>query len=238
MKPNSQRKFIAGWVAIPVIGALLLPTALSTPVLAVQDVMLQTMNGKIVTGIVDDQTGTGTLGTRVYPGRFLSNFLASNPGFFGLRTGDATVPPGAAGFPSNHDVNFDLLPMTVYASSSNLFYWDGSNANGGVFDISDVDFVVPTGLSWSVFDDNANLFSVGGTDQVVPGGVIDRTSADVWDDGIDSGPIHTHLALQLSDNDGNSGTSPPAGVYMISWRVRSVGFDTSDPFFYVFRTSN
>jgi hypothetical protein len=46
------------------------------------------------------------------------------------------------------------------------------------------------------------------------------------------------MALQLSDNDGYSGTSPPGGVYMISWRAQSLGFENSDSFFFVFRTSN
>ncbi len=237
MRYNSQRKLITGWAAVSIVGTIALAGAIPAPALAVQDVMLQTVSGKVVTGVVDDQTAVGTLGTRVYPGQFLSNFLASNPGFFGFRTGDANIAAGASGFPANHDVNFDLLPMTVYSNSSNLFYWDGSNANGGVFDMSDVSFLVPSGLTWSVLDDNSSWFSVNANDHFVPGGVIDRTSADVWPDGIDSGSIHNHMALQLSDNDGNSGTSPPAGVYMISWHARSAGFDTSDPSFFVFRTS-
>jgi hypothetical protein len=238
MKTNSQPKFIARSPALLVIAALWLVSAMPTLCLAAQDVMLQTMNGKIVTGLVDDLTGMGTLGTRVYSGQFLTNFLASNPGFFGLRTGDASIPPGAAGFRSNHDINFDLLPMTIGSVWSNLYFWDGSDANGGTFDVSDVQFVIPAGISWNVLDDNSNWFSVNGTDQLVTGGVIDRTSADVWPDGIDSGAIHNHMALQLSDNDGNSGTSPAQGIYMIAWQARSSGYETSDPFFFVFRTSN
>jgi hypothetical protein len=238
MKSNLNSKSIARAAALPVIAALWLVAAMPTPCLAAQDVMLQTVNGKIVTGVVDDLTGMGTLGTRVYPGQFLTNFLASNPGFFGLRTGDASIPAGATGFPSTHDVGFDLLPMTIDSVSSNLFYWDGSDSNGGALDVSDVHFLVPAGISWSVLDDNSNWFTVSGTDQFVPGGVIDRTSADVWPDGIDSGSIHNHMALQLRDSDSDSATSPAQGIYMLAWQARSTRFETSDPFFFVFRTSN
>jgi hypothetical protein len=238
MRLNLKTKWIARSSASSVITALWLVSATPTPCLAAQDVMLQTVNGRIVTGVVDDLTGMGTLGTRVYAGQFLTNFLASNPGFFGLRTGDASIPPGAQGFPSIHDVNFDLLPMTIGSLSSNLYYWNGSDANGGTFEVTDVQFMVPTGISWNVLDDNSNWFSVNGTDQLVTGGVIDRTSTDVWPDGIDSGAIHNHMALQLSDNDGNSGTSPAQGIYMISWQARSSGLETSEPFLFVFRTSN
>jgi hypothetical protein len=238
MTANSSRALIACRLILPIVAAAWLVVASPTRAVAVQDVMLQTVEDKIVTGVVDDVTGMGTLGTRVYAGQFLMNFLASSPGFFGLRTGAAGIPPGAVGFPSNHDVNFDLLPMTIGSVSSNLYYWNGDNADGGPFETSDVHFVVPAGLTWRVLDDNANWFAVDGTDQHVPGGVIDRTSADVWPDGIDSGSIHNHMALQLSDNDGNSGSSPAQGVYLIAWQARSAGFEDSDPFFFVFRTSS
>jgi hypothetical protein len=220
--------------------ALLLSAVMSTNAAAVEDVMLQTMGGKIVTGLVDDQTGVGTLGTRVYGRQFQlvsGSFRASNPGFFGLRTADPRMPSGAAGFSANHDLSFDLLPMTNTDLSSNLFYWDGSDANGGEVDISDVNFVVPTaGVSWTQFDDNFSPYTVNATNQLVPGGLIDRTSTDIWADGIDSGTFHSHLAMLVNDSDGNSSTTPPAGIYLISWQARSMGFEASDPFFFVMRS--
>jgi len=206
---------------------------------AVQDILLQTLNGRIATGIVDDQSGMGTLEQRVYGGHFQlvsGNFRASNPGFFGLRSGDANMPSGASGFPSQHDVSFDLLPMSIGLVSSNLFYWDGSDVNGGGIDLTDVDFIVPTDVYWDVFDANFAPSTVSGADQLVSGGLIQRTSTDIWPDGIDSGTIHKHLALQVRDNDGNPDTAAPAGVYLISWQVRSAGFETSKPFFFVHRT--
>jgi hypothetical protein len=218
--------------------ALLLSAVLFTNAAAVQDVMLQTMGDKIITGIIDDQSGVGTLGTRVYGRHFQlvsGTFRASNPGFFGLRTGDPGIPSGADGFPANHDVNFDLLPMTNEDVSSNLFYWDGSDANGGGIDLSDVSFVVPAaGVSWTQFDDTFSPYTVNGTDQLVPGGLIDRSSADIWADGIDSGMIHAHLAMLVNDSDNS--TTPPEGIYLISWQARSMSFVTSAPFFFVMRS--
>ena len=224
-----------GWSAI---ASLVLAATLSSDALAVQDVLLQTTDGKIVTGIVDDQTGVGTLGTRVYRRNFLSNYRALDPGFFGLATGNPNIPPGAAGFPANQNVNFDLLPMEIAGVTSNLFYWNGSDVDGNGLDPTDVRFVPSPIVDWEVFDANFNRFAADGTDQFVPGGLIQKTSADIDpSDGIDTGSLHKHLVLQLNDNDGNPGTTPPAGVYMIAWQVRSVGFETSDPFVFVHRTS-
>jgi hypothetical protein len=220
--------------------ALLLSVVYSTKAAAVEDIMLQIAGEKIVTGIVDDQTGVGTLRTRVYGRQFQlvsGSFRASNPGFFGLRTGDPGMPPGALGFPADHDINFDLLPMTIDDVSSNLFYWDGSDANGGGVDVSDVNFVAPTtGVSWTQFDDTFSPYVAAGTDQFVTAGLIDRTSADIWPDAFDSGTFHAHLAMLVNDSDSNSGTQPPAGIYMIAWQARSVGFETSDPFFLAMRS--
>jgi hypothetical protein len=218
----------------------LLATVPATQVLAQHsDVLLQTVDGKIVTGAANYDNNTWTLGTQVYRRHFLSNFRSSDPGFTGFAFGNPNLPSGASGFPSNHNVNFDLLPMTIGQSVSNLFYWDGNDLGGDGLDLSDVTFVVPSGIAWDVFDENFSLYSATGIDQPVPGGLIQTTSADINpQDGVDSGAIHNHLVLQLSDNDGNSNTTPPAGVYMIAWQARSVGFETSDPFLFVHRTSN
>ncbi|MCC7476668.1 MAG: hypothetical protein IT425_14865 [Pirellulales bacterium] len=219
--------------------ALLIVCVAPSSSLAVDDVLLQTMNGKIVTGIVDDNSFFGTLGDRVHRSQFLSNFRSANPGFVSLATGSATMPPGAGGFPSNHNVYFDLVPMTVGSVVSNLFFWNGADSNGGGLALEDVQFVLPqSGLTWDVIDKNFDLFATNASDQLIPGGLIDTTSADIDPfDGIDTGAIHKHLILQLSDNDGNAGTSPPAGAYMIALRARATGFDNSDPFVFVLRTS-
>jgi hypothetical protein len=221
-----------------VFALLMLAAVLSSDAMALQDVLLQTVDGKIATGIVDDQTSVGTLGTRVYRRNFLSNYRASDPGFFGLATGNPNLPPGAAGFPANHNVNFDLLPMEIGDILSNLYFWDGSDLGGDGLDLADVQFVPPPTVDWEVYDADFNLFAADGTSQFVPGGLIQKTSADVDPfDGIDTGAIHKHLVLQLNNSDDNSGTTPPAGVYMIALQIRSEGFETSDPIVFVHRTS-
>ncbi len=78
--------------------ALLVAIAVQ-PALAVDDVLLQTVAGKIVTGVVDDNSFVGSLGLRVHKHQFLSNFRSANPGFVSLATGSATVPPGRRAFP-------------------------------------------------------------------------------------------------------------------------------------------
>jgi hypothetical protein len=220
------------------VGAFLLVAVFCQTAAAVDDVLLQTTAGKIVTGVVDDNTFMGTLGERVHRQQFLSNFRSANPGFVSLATGSPSMPAGAHGFPSNHDVSFDLLPMAIGQVASNLFYWDGNDMNGNGLSLSDVNFTVPAGVSWDVFDADFNVFSVNGTNQLVPGGLIQQTSSDIDPfDGVNTGAIHKHLVLQLSDNDGNPNTSPAQGVYMIAWQARSVGFETSDPFLFVLRTA-
>jgi hypothetical protein len=224
-------------LAIALAGPII-AVACCPPVAAVDDVLLQTMKGQIVTGIVDDQTSLGTLGTRVFPQQFLSNFRSANPGFFSLATGNPNLPPSVEGFPSNHDVSFDLLPMTAGLVSSNLLYWDCSDLDGDGLELDDVNFVRPLGMVWEVFDANFSMYTADGTDELVPGGLIQRTSSDIDPlDGIDTGSIHKHLALQLRDDDGNLDTSPAQGIYMIAWQARSAGFETSDPFLFVLRTS-
>jgi len=228
----------AGWrqIAIRCAAAIYVVAALGGPAAAVEDVLLQTVDGQIVTGIVEDTTFEGSLGTRVHRGQFLSNLRSANPGFAALPTGSPSLPPDVQGFPSNHDVNFDLVPMTIDCVVSNLFYWDGSDLGEEGLDFSDVKFVVPEETTWEVFDANFDQFAADGSDQLIPGGLIARTSADIDPfDGVDRGMIHKHLVLQLS----GAGSSAPSaeGVYLITWQARSAGFATSEPFFFVHRTS-
>jgi hypothetical protein len=216
--------------------ALVLAAQLAARTFAAEDVMLQTIGGKIVTGIIDDGSGEGTLGTRVYRGNFLSNFRAANPGFFGLTSVSPNLPPGASGFPSNHDIYFDLLPMKVGNLKSNLLFWDGADLGGNGLGLEDVQFSVPADVNWEVRDD----FNIGhfanGSDQLVIGGRIDATSSDTNPgDGIDTGMLHKHLALLL--NSTTEGGMPAAGVYVLAWQSRAAGFETSDPFVFVHRTS-
>lgn len=216
--------------------ALVLAVQFAAATLAAEDVMLQTIDGKIVSGVVDDGSGEGTLGTRVYRGNFLSNFRTANPGFFALTSVSPNLPPGASGFPSNHDIYFDLLPMKVGNLKSNLLFWGGADVGGDGLSLEDVQFSVPVDVNWEVRDD----FNIGhfanGSDQQVTGGRIDATSSDTNPgDGIDTGMLHKHLALLL--NSTIEGSTPATGVYVTAWQTRAAGFETSAPFVFVHRTS-
>lgn len=205
---------------------------------AVDDVLLQVMDGQIALGVIDDASFSGSLGARVFGGAFLSNFRSANPGFFSLPQGHPAMPAGAASFPALHDVNFDLLPMNTGSVVANLLYWDGLDRAGDGLTLADVAFAAPTGVEWEVLDANLAPTRATGTDALVPGGLIQRTSSDLDPfDGVDSGSMHKHLPLLLNVAEGSSDPTPPAGVYAIAWQARSVSFESSDPFLFVHRTS-
>lgn len=203
------------------------------------DVLAQVSAGKVVIGAADFDLGTWTIGQRVFQRELLSNFRANDPGFNALDTGNLLLEPGVSGFPSNHDVFFDLLPMQIGAMRSNLFYWDGMNLGNDGLDLEDVQFSLPpAGTTWNLFDDKFNLFTADATDTLVAGGLVQRTSSDTNpSDGIDTGSLHSHLLIRVDDGDGNTLTTPPQGVYLAALRLRSPGFEVSDPFLFVHRTS-
>lgn len=216
--------------------ALALAAAITARAFAAEDVMLQTVIGKIVTGIIDDSSGEGTLGTRVYRGNLLSNFRASNPGFFSLNSVSPNLPLGASGFPAQHDIHFDLLPMKVGSLTSNLLYWNGAELGGNGLGMEDVQFSVPANVGWEVRDDFNVGYVATGSDQKIIGGRIDTTSSDTNPgDGIDTGMLHKHLALLL--NSTIEGGTPASGVYVLAWQARAAEFESSDPFVFVHRTS-
>ncbi len=223
--------------------AVILALAGASRSYATRDVLIQTVDGVIDVGHVEDtDLSGGALGDLVYGGSFLVPgglplFRSANPGFVSFATGELGMPAGAQGFPSLRNVNFDLLPMSIGQASANLMAWNGADLNGNGLDLADVAFAAPVGLQWSVLDGNSNTFIVNGADAIVPGGLIQRTSSDIDPfDGVDSGKIHKHLVLELNDVDGNPATSPSQGIYMIAWQMRSVGFTTSEPFLFIHRT--
>lgn len=215
-------------------------TALSaTGVAQHSDVLLQVVDGKVAVGAANFDDNLWTIGQRVFARELLSNFRANDPGFTSLATGNPSLGSGVLGFPANHDVSFDLLPMTVGSTVANLFYWNGSDLGGDGLTQEDVSFVrAPTGVTWNIFDDGFNLFTADGSDAMIPGGLIQESSSDIDPgDGIDTGSLHSHLLMRVDDGDGNTQTSPPSGVYMVSLQARSEGLETSEPFIFVQRTS-
>ncbi|HMO86924.1 MAG TPA: hypothetical protein PKC18_18610, partial [Lacipirellulaceae bacterium] len=231
-----SRRWVRHAAALVALAALvLLPPRRAA---AEGDVLLQIVDGKIAAGLIDHDTFSGFLGPRVFGNSLLSNFRSANPGFFSLAHGSPFMPSGAGSFPSLHNVYFDLLPMTIGPAASNLFYWDGADLGGDGLSLADVAFVPAAGMVWRVLDGNNQLFAADASDAFVPGGLIQRTSSDLNPgDGVDSGSMHKHLALLLDPAPGSPEPAPPHGIYMTAWQARSDGFETSDPFVFVHRTS-
>lgn len=204
------------------------------------DVLLQLVDGEIVIGSADFDRGGWTLGARVFQRQLLTNFRANDPGFTSLATGNPLLAPGVSGFPPLHDVYFDLLPMSNGPAAGNLLFWNGTDADDNGLTLADVRFGLPAaGVTWNVFDDGFNLFTVDGSNAFVPGGLIQRTSSDTnASDGVDTGTLHQHLLIRVDDGDGNVQTNPPEGVYMVALQARSPGFESSAPFLLVHRTFN
>ncbi len=203
------------------------------------DVLTQTSSGKIVIGAADYDLGTWTIGQKVFQRQLLSNFRANDPGFTSLATGNPLLPQNVDGFPSMHNVFFDLLPMRIGSTRSNVFYWNGADSGGDGLSLQDVLFTLPaSGTTWNIFDDGFNLFTANATETLVTGGLLQKTSSDTNPgDGIDTGTLHTHLTIRIDDGDGNTLTNPAQGVYLVAMRLRSPGFENSDPFLFVHRSS-
>jgi hypothetical protein len=219
-----------------VLAALAMTTFRAHGARAADDVLLQIMDSKIVLGGVDDQTFSGTLGMRVHSGAFNSSFLTADPGFLSFAHGNFNMPSGAGGFPALHNVNFDLLPMTVGQTAANLLYWNGADTGANGLTVDDVAFAPSVGVNWQVLDGTSTWITVNGDDSFVPGGLIQRTSDDINpNDGVDSGAMHKHVAMRVVD--GGLGSPPPQGVYMVAWQIRSGGFESSDPLVMLHRTS-
>jgi hypothetical protein len=190
------------------------------------DVLVQSVGGRLTTGSADFDSGRWTLGRRVYSGEFDDDFAVNNPGFNALAAGSPALPPGSQALPGDNALGWDFLAMMIDQSQSNLFYWDGLESDG-VSGITpdDVRFgAVPVPeYSLSLFDKSQAKFSVTGTDQIVPGGVIDNTAAD--------GSLHRHRFYLLE-----AGTMPPDGIYLFSMRLWMANLQPSKPILMVFGT--
>ena len=195
-----------------------------------RDVLVQVVDGKLVTGAADYDNNTWLLGENVFRRQLLSNFRGNDPGFTGLATGNSLLEPGVAGIPPNTDLFFDIVPSTIVVERANFWYWNGVDGDQNGFTIDDVDFgFSPESITREIFDDDFDLHVADGSDTIVPDVLVQTAFS--------TGGIHSHLLLQVNDGDGNSGTTPPEGIFMTSMVLRADGYEDSEPFFFVHRTS-
>lgn len=190
------------------------------------DALIQIEGNQVTTGsaVVDEGTETALsidLSERVFSGILQSNFRTSNPGFNSVLSGDPLLPNGVNGLPGQTDIHFDLLPIFEEEFTSTRMYWDGVSP--------EVDFIdPPSNVTWTLLDDDFEAITADGGDQLVPGGLIARTSS--------SGFLHKHHLIIVDDGDGTTATTADEGIYVASLQFRIDGLEDSEPVFFVHRT--
>lgn len=210
---------------VAIVGALSIGPPTSAQHL---DVLVQAVDGKLVTGAANYENNTWLVGQRVYKRELLSNFRSSDPGFTSLETGNSLLEGGVQGLTPGIDLVFDIVTTTIDDQRANFWYWDGVDADDDGFQLSDVAFdLAPLGVSWNVFDEDFELHTADGSDVIVPGALVQRTFSS-------DGAVHSHLVMQVADGDGNS---PPQGIYLSAMVLRAEGFENSEPYMFVHRTS-
>jgi dockerin type I repeat protein len=195
------------------------------------DILVEQVDGRLVTGSADFDTDEWTLGRRVYSSEFDDDFAVDEPGFNALATGSPSLPIGSQALPGNMALAWDFLPMTIAPQKANLFYWNGLESDGSPgITLGDVQFGPPpeAGYTLGLFDKTGTAFTVSGGPVIVPGGVIDDTDGD--------GFLHRHRFVQLLDNDENSSTPPADGIYLFAMQLRMAGLANSKPIYMVFGT--
>ena len=195
------------------------------------DVLVQAVDGKLVTGAANYDNNTWLVGQRVYKRQLLSNFRTPDPGFTSLATGNPLLEGGVQGLTPGIDLLLDIVPTTIDGQRANFWYWDGVDTGDEGFELADVEFdLAPPGVTWNVFDEDFELHTADGSDTVVPGALIQKTFSS-------DGAVHNHLVMQVADGDGDSQTDPPQGIYLSAMVLRAEGFEDSEPYMFVHRTS-
>ncbi|MEM8679961.1 MAG: hypothetical protein AAGF97_11460 [Planctomycetota bacterium] len=185
--------------------------------------LVQGLNGQIITGTVSDDLTGVQLPTRTFSSRFPETYAWSDPGFHSV----GIPPAGYDVLPVGGQLEWDFVPMRNDGLVSNLLYWDGQGSTP-----EDVEFgLLPDpNTSLTLFGRNNEAAAADGTDQLIPGKTIDLI-------GGGSGlRMHAHRFFYLDDNDGNLATPPADGVYLLAMQLRMDGFETSDPFYVVWGT--
>ncbi|MCX7412314.1 MAG: PEP-CTERM sorting domain-containing protein [Planctomycetia bacterium] len=122
-----------------------------------------------------------------------------------------TALPGLA------PLTFNFQPITIAASTRNLYFWDGS----GSVAFSPVGANVVLGLEkqgaggWTSSID-------GSAAGVLAGNTIQTTGS--------TGSVHTHLYTSLA----KSGAAPDQGFYLYSLQLQMTGYTPSDSLYFVF----
>jgi hypothetical protein len=188
------------------------------------DVLVQTLGNRLATGSADFDSGSWTLGRRVYSSEFGSNWSVNNPGFNALAATSPSMPAGASRLPGNTSLAWDFMPMKIDGVLQNAFYWDGAGSTAAA-----VDFGALPGPDYEIalYGRNASV-AVDGAASLVAGDVIEVTSS--------SGALHSHRYFYLDSGNQNAAGPPVDGIYLLSLRMKMNGYDPSQPIYMVLGT--
>ncbi len=190
-------------------------------------------NGQLVTGTVDvfgtpptPQIGQKTFG--FHPsGPFSGQYATADPGYNAVS--QEILPSGYTILPGSAELEFDIVADTIGGVTSNFWYWDGvdDNGNGDYYD--DVEWTpVPSGYFFE-FSKSGRLIQAfaDGSGSAVPGFTIVATNPD--------GTLHKHLDMFLDDGDGDDGTAPQDGFYLVGIElyIEEPGVSRSETLYFV-----
>lgn len=186
---------------------------------------------KLLIGGYDDVALTATVPAeqiRVFGGEVVGSgtapFESEAPGEPGFRAGDQAFLNGSAMTPSGvytalangRPLTFTFQPITIGATTRNLFFWNGSGSVsfGPVGGDVVLGLTKPGGTGWTV--------SISGTASgVQSGNTIQNTGA--------GGAVHTHLFASIAKD----GAAPDQGFYLYALQLGMTGYTSSDPVYYV-----
>lgn len=188
---------------------------------------------KLLVGGYDDAALTATVPAeqiRVFGGEVVGSgttlpFESEAPGEPGFRAGDQAFLSGTSTTPSgvytalapSTPLTFSFQPITIGATTRNLFFWDGS----GAVNFSPLGGNVSLGLTKTSGGVWTSTIS-GTTSGVQSGNTIQNTGT--------GGAVHTHLVTSIAKD----GAAPDQGFYLYALQLGMTGYTSSDPLYYVF----
>jgi hypothetical protein len=186
-----------------------------------RDVYLANVSGQVGIGSASHSSPSDPdLTTRVFarvmqpgfPPFDPADYGLDEPGYFSLPAGNSEIPPGASAPPGNANVTVNLLPFTVNANTSNLFFWNGSGAvnfqpisQPGVTMVIDPNPIGSTGPTGGADIHPAYRLDNGGAG--IPADGVYLTSATVSVTGLTDSPrvyfLHLADVLVMNEDDAN-----------------------------------
>lgn len=202
------------------------------------DVFVTGSGGGLVIGGYDDAATTATVPAdqmRVFGGEVVptgttpaayESASPGEPGFRGatqsfLNNASLTTPSGVfTALPGGTPLTFSFLPISIGASTRNLFFWSGTGSVAFAPAAADValDLTKQGGGGWTA--------GITGTSAgTIAGNTIQTTLT-----GASAGVVHTHLFTSIA----KAGSTPDQGFYLYSLGLQMAGLTDSEPLYFVY----